>query len=102
MLTDSKIRALELGSYRVADKQPGDNRAKVVGGFGVRVTPAGAKSFYLDYRVAGVGRVSLRYLLAKRSASGAAAGAAPPASDRIGGRAPRDRASTTGRLLRRG
>jgi integrase len=56
MLTDKKVKDLAPGSYRVADRQPGDDPAKAVSGFGVRVLPSGVKSFYLDYRVGGVGR----------------------------------------------
>jgi len=56
MLTDKLIKTLTAptsGPRIIYDRSEGDNPDKVVAGFGVRITPAGAKAFVLNYRVAG-------------------------------------------------
>jgi integrase len=59
MLSTGKIKALappERGSRIVYDHKPGDNPAKVVRGFGARITAAGAIAFVLTYRIDGIER----------------------------------------------
>jgi integrase len=59
MLTTEKVKRLEApasGSRITYDRAAGDDPDKVVAGFGVRITAAGAKAFILNYRVAGLER----------------------------------------------
>jgi integrase len=59
MLTSDSVKQLkprEKGSYIEKDHKPGDDPAKTVVGFGVRVTSAGFKAYILKYRASGIER----------------------------------------------